>query len=99
MLHVHFVVFAYSSGNKSDRITHREIPTYIGEDFARRQEMHFLETSAKESENVEKLFMEIARELTQHARENDLKSSFSGSEDFPDGGSSSISTYSCCRYQ
>lgn len=43
----------------------REIPMHVGEDFAQRHDMYFLETSAKEAENVEKLFMEIAAELME----------------------------------
>lgn len=53
-----------SLGNKMDR-EDREIPMHVGEDFAQRHDMYFLETSAKEAENVEKLFMEIAAELME----------------------------------
>lgn len=49
-------------GNKIDR-EDREIPTHVGEDFAVRHNMYFLETSAKEADNVEKLFMQIAEDL------------------------------------
>lgn len=49
-------------GNKIDR-EDREIPTPVGEDFAARHNMYFLETSAKEAENVERLFMQIAEDL------------------------------------
>lgn len=51
-------------GNKIDR-EDREIPTHVGEEFAQRHGMYFLETSAKEAENVERLFMEIAAELME----------------------------------
>ncbi|KPJ19304.1 Ras-related protein Rab-30 [Papilio machaon] len=54
-------------GNKTDR-EDREIPRHIGEDFAQRHGMYFLETSAKEAENVERLFMEIAVELMEVMR-------------------------------
>jgi GTPase SAR1 family protein len=37
----------------------------VGEDFAQRHSMYYLETSAKEAENVERLFMEIAAELME----------------------------------
>lgn len=50
------------AGNKIDR-EDREIPTSVGEDFAARHNMYFLETSAKEAENVETLFMQIAEDL------------------------------------
>lgn len=54
-------------GNKTDR-DDREIPTQIGEEFAKQHDMYFLETSAKEAENVERLFYEIAAELIEQAR-------------------------------
>jgi len=54
-------------GNKLDR-EDRELPTTVGEEFAHRHNMYFLETSAKEADNVEKLFVQIARELTQLVR-------------------------------
>lgn len=43
----------------------REIPRHVGEDFAQQHNMYFLETSAKEAENVEKLFMQIAEDLME----------------------------------
>lgn len=49
-------------GNKIDR-EDREIPTHVGEEFSERHNMYFLETSAKESDNVERLFMQIAEDL------------------------------------
>ncbi|KAL1505368.1 hypothetical protein ABEB36_004951 [Hypothenemus hampei] len=54
-------------GNKIDR-DDREIPTQVGEEFAERHNMYFLETSAKESDNVERLFMQIADDLMKQAR-------------------------------
>lgn len=57
-------MFSLISGNKIDR-EDREIPTHVGENFAQRHGMYFLETSAKEAENVERLFMEIAAELME----------------------------------
>ncbi|KAJ8894816.1 hypothetical protein PR048_000123 [Dryococelus australis] len=58
------------AGNKIDR-EDREIPTHVGEDFAQRHNMYYLETSAKEAENVEKLFMEIAAELMEATSESE----------------------------
>lgn len=62
-----FTSISLRTGNKIDR-DDREIPTHIGEEFARRNDMYFIETSAKEADNVEKLFTEIAHRLTQEAR-------------------------------
>ncbi|XP_013778333.1 ras-related protein Rab-30-like [Limulus polyphemus] len=53
-------------GNKIDR-EDREVPSVIGEDFATANDMYFIETSAKEADNVDKLFMEIAAQLTREA--------------------------------
>ena len=47
------------------------MPTHIGQVFAERYEMNFLETSAKEADNVDKLFLDIAMQLTQEAREHE----------------------------
>ena len=90
----------FLSGNKNDKTSAREIPLHIGEEFARRQDMHFLETSAKEADNVDRLFLEIAKELTQLARQNDLHPAFgTSSTDFVDGGSSPVSSLNmnCCK--
>jgi Ras-related protein Rab-30 len=62
-------------GNKTDR-EDREIPTYVGEDFAQRNNMYFMETSAKEADNVEKLFMEIAHALIEQAKVREPMSSY-----------------------
>lgn len=44
----------------------------VGEDFAKQQGMYFLETSAKEADNVERLFYEIAAELIEQARSKEI---------------------------
>ena len=86
-------------GNKNDRTNSREVPLHIGDNFAQRHDMRFLETSAKEADNVEKLFLEIAKELTQQARENELKPSYADSMELGPGDSSPIGTFgSCCKY-
>ena len=78
-------------------MNHREIPTHIGEEYSHHQEMRFLETSAKEADNVERLFMEIASELTQQAKQSDLRPSLSSSSEIASGGSTPISSLSCCK--
>ena len=57
-------LFFYLVGNKVDR-DDREIPPAVGEVFSRVNNMYFIETSAKDCSNVDKLFQEIARELIQ----------------------------------
>lgn len=61
---IHYVNILYFAGNKLDR-EDREIPTEVGEQFAQRHNMYYLETSAKEAENVERLFIQIAAELME----------------------------------
>lgn len=63
--------FVFRIGNKTDR-DDREIPAAIGEDFAKQNGMYFLETSAKEADNVERLFYEIAAELIEQARSKEM---------------------------
>ena len=72
---------------------------HIGDNFAQRHDMHFLETSAKEADNVEKLFLEIAQELTQQARQNELKPSYADSMELGPADSSPIASLNtCCKY-
>jgi GTPase SAR1 family protein len=89
-----FILFFFL-GNKTDRVNQREIPVHIGEEFARRYGMRFLETSAKEADNVERLFMEIAKELTQQARENDIRPRYE--TELSAGGSAPPSGFTCCK--
>jgi GTPase SAR1 family protein len=67
--HINDKVVVVLVGNKSDLVQGREIPYHIGEQFAQRHNMKFIETSAKDSENVEKVFYEIAETLTKQANE------------------------------
>ncbi|CAF2622584.1 unnamed protein product [Rotaria sp. Silwood2] len=71
-------------GNKSD-INQREVPTHVAEQFAEKNDMWYLETSAKNSENVGKLFQTIAEELTMKARESTMGVSNSGQDTFLHG--------------
>ena len=61
--------------------------------------MVFLETSAKESDNVERLFLDIAKELTKQARANDLRPGFADSQEL--GSSSPVNSWTsgCCKLQ
>ncbi len=67
--HINDKVVVVLVGNKCDLVQAREIPYHIGEQFAQRHNMKFIETSAKDSENVEKVFYEIAETLTKQANE------------------------------
>lgn len=71
-------------GNKSD-INQREVPTHIAEQFAEKSDMWYLETSARNSENVGKLFQTIAEELTMKARESTIGGSNNTPNTFPNG--------------
>ena len=65
-------------GNKSDR-PDREIDTPIGEQFAHENGMPFLETSAKNSNNIDKLFLELAKTLRESHVDKRLKTPHSAS--------------------
>ena len=91
-----------TTGNKSDRISEKEIPTDVGQEFARRHSMTFLETSAKDADNVEKLFTEIATKLTQEAMKTGVQHAHANGTNldanFNMGGSSPVSVLpNCCR--
>nr|XP_022324245.1 ras-related protein Rab-30-like isoform X1 [Crassostrea virginica] len=87
-------VFSYLVGNKIDQINRREIPSYIGEQFAKRYEMKFIETSAKEAENVDALFYDIATELTKLAHQQALETD--KGVNFNAHNTSTISSCSTC---
>ncbi|EMP35012.1 Ras-related protein Rab-30 [Chelonia mydas] len=50
-------------GNKIDLAEKREVSKQRAEEFSEAQNMYYLETSAKESDNVEKLFLDLACRL------------------------------------
>ena len=60
-------------GNKSDR-PDREIQMAIGKQFADESGMPFLETSAKNSENIDSLFLQLAKTLRDTHVDKKLKS-------------------------
>lgn len=53
-----------SAGNKSDR-TDREVTQQQGRQFAQEKDVPFLEVSAKNSNNIEKLFLQLAKMLLE----------------------------------
>ncbi|KAK3099963.1 hypothetical protein FSP39_012578 [Pinctada imbricata] len=87
-------VLSYLVGNKIDQINRREIPEHIGKQFAKRYEMNFMETSAKEAENVDTLFLDIAMELTKLARQQELDTDKSPT--FSAGTTTVVSNCSSC---
>ena len=59
-------------GNKIDLAGRREVSRQRAEEFSEAQNVYFLETSAKESDNVEKPFLDLACQLLGEARQNTL---------------------------
>ncbi len=60
-------------GNKSDRAD-REITSDHGRQFAQENGMPFLETSAKNSDNIDELFLQLAKTLRDLHVDKKLKS-------------------------
>ncbi|XP_056297009.1 ras-related protein Rab-30 isoform X2 [Pseudoliparis swirei] len=81
-------------GNKIDLSEKREVLRQRAEDFAEAQSMLYLETSAKESDNVEKLFLDLACELIREAKQNKLDNN--DTAPMP-GEGKTISYLSCCN--
>jgi GTPase SAR1 family protein len=50
-------------GNKSDKEDQREVTLEEGQEFANKNELYFIETSAKDSINVENAFLHVAQEI------------------------------------
>uniref|UniRef100_A0A8C2AF81 Ras-related protein Rab-30 n=1 Tax=Cyprinus carpio TaxID=7962 RepID=A0A8C2AF81_CYPCA len=80
-------------GNKIDLADKREVHRQRAEEFAEAQSMLYLETSAKESDNVEKLFLDLACELIREAKQNTLDNN--DSTPMP-GEGKNINYLSCC---
>uniref|UniRef100_A0A3B3HMU5 RAB30, member RAS oncogene family n=1 Tax=Oryzias latipes TaxID=8090 RepID=A0A3B3HMU5_ORYLA len=81
-------------GNKIDLVEKREVLRQRAEDFAEAQSMLYLETSAKESDNVEKLFLDLACELIREAKQNKLDN---GDTAPMLGEGKTISYLNCCN--
>ena len=56
-------------GNKSDRVTEREVSTQEGSALAKDMGCDFVEASAKNCINVEKAFYEVVRSLRRQRQE------------------------------
>ena len=59
-------------GNKSDRAD-REVPTHLGSQFAQENDMPYMETSAKNADNVDKLFEQLAKTLKDTHMQKGMK--------------------------
>jgi len=83
------------AGNKIDLADKREVSQQRAAEFSEAQDMYYLETSAKESDNVEKLFLDLACRLISEARQNTLVNNVSSP--LP-GEGKSISYLTCCNF-
>ncbi|CAB1348363.1 unnamed protein product [Coregonus sp. 'balchen'] len=81
-------------GNKIDLAEKREVLRQRAEEFADSQSMLYLETSAKESDNVEKLFLDLACELIREAKQNTLDNNDTANA--TPGEGKAISYLGCC---
>ena len=59
-------------GNKSDRVTEREVSTQEGSALAKEMGCDFVEASAKQCINVEKAFYEVVRSLRKQRQETQI---------------------------
>jgi Ras-related protein Rab-11A len=53
-------------GNKSDLEEHRDVSTEEAMEFAQKNKLHFMETSAKDNSNVSEAFEKLIREISIH---------------------------------
>jgi len=85
-------------GNKTDR-DDREIPAEVGDEFAQRHGMYYLETSAKACDNVDRLFSEIAHDLLQQSKTKEVANfnSPSGHSLSSVGGNTTSINQRCCN--
>lgn len=98
-------------GNKSDLGTLRDVPTEDAKDFAQRENLFFMETSALEATNVEIAFQTVLTEIYRIVS----KKSLVANEEAESAGSSALlkgtkivvpgqepvsggSKFSCCSY-
>lgn len=91
----HFLKYFINAGNKIDLADKREVSQQRAAEFSEAQDMYYLETSAKESDNVEKLFLDLACRLISEARQNTLVNNVSSP--LP-GEGKSISYLTCCNF-
>ena len=51
-------------GNKSDLDDRRQVSTEEAEEYAKKREINYIETSARTGQNIKKLFNDLAKQLT-----------------------------------
>lgn len=81
-------------GNKSDRVTEREVSTQEGHALARQLGCEFVEASAKNCINVERAFYDVVRQLRRqrqqtNPRSNERSRTILGGGGLGDGGMAS----------
>lgn len=86
----------YLVGNKSDRTCDREVLTSTGEVFAEHHGLNFRETSAKDCSNIDLLFKEIAKELTEKSFQNAIQPDNRNPQIIPSSDNCSKQVL-CCR--
>lgn len=82
-------------GNKSDLTTKRVVTYEMAKEFADSVEMEFLETSAKNSTNVEKAFMVMASQIKQRMANQPLNDLSGSKQPVTDLGGKQVDS-GCC---
>jgi Ras-related protein Rab-2A len=59
-------------GNKSDMENSRQVTRDEGEEFAKKNGLYFMETSAKTAENVDEAFIRTAKEIYSKAEKGEI---------------------------
>lgn len=76
-------------GNKSDRVTEREVSTQEGHALARELGCEFVEASAKNCINVEKAFYDVVRILRRQRQQSSRPAGGSSGRQRPNGDAGS----------
>ena len=69
-------------GNKSDLVAQREVSKDSILNFCRLKKLNYIEVSAKNNENVEKMFKEVAYQLYNDIKKDNTKKTINGSSEF-----------------
>ncbi|XP_070554007.1 ras-related protein Rab-30-like [Ptychodera flava] len=91
------VVITVLVGNKTDLVQDREVSTQQGATFAETHGMRFLETSAKEADNVDKLFLDVAKQLTEEVEMSEVENT-KESVAICSNNHTVSATYNCCKW-